>query len=54
MKAVKLTKDDKVLYVVYSPWSYTLAIEFGWKFETVEVATDTILNNWDEIGILNY
>lgn len=50
MIALKLNKEDKELYVINNPTSYMFAIEYGWQYETIDVADDTTLNTLEEIN----
>jgi hypothetical protein len=50
MKALKLTKDSRELYVLNNPTSAMFAIEYGWIFEVVTISDNTTLNTLAEIN----
>lgn len=50
MEILKLTKENRELFVESTPYYYGLAAEFGWIREVIILETPIILNSAEEIN----
>jgi hypothetical protein len=50
MEILKLTKENRELFVESNPYHYGLAAEFGWIREVIVLETPIILNSAEEIN----